>query len=231
MCGRFTQHYTWSELHALYGLVGAPQNLEPRYNITPTTTVDTVVAGKVGRELARMRWWMIPSWWKKTAKEVPATFNARIESVVDKPMFRSSFKRTRCLIPASGFYEWQKTPDGKQPYAIVPKGGPILTFAGLWDTWKDAAGGEVIRSCSIITGEPNEVMAPIHNRMPAILEPSAWGKWLGEDPAEPDELLALLNPCPATRMRAYPVSTRVNSAKNNDCGIVEPLKAGAGVTA
>ena len=129
MCGRFTQHYTWRELHELYDLVGAARNLEPRYNIAPTTTIDVVVSSADGSALVPMRWGLIPAWWKKTAKEVPATFNARAESVAEKPMFRSAFKSRRCLIPASGFYEW-KTIDGKKrPFYITAIDGTVLTIA------------------------------------------------------------------------------------------------------
>jgi putative SOS response-associated peptidase YedK len=114
MCGRFTQAYTWQELVALYRLTQPARNLEPRYNIAPTTIVDAVIPHSGARELVPMRWGLIPWWWKKTAKEAPATFNARAESVADKPMFRDAFKRSRCLMPASGYYAWKATPSGNQ---------------------------------------------------------------------------------------------------------------------
>ena len=119
MCGRFTQRYTWREIHDLYGLTGAARNLQVHYNVAPTDTVDVVRSFDGGTtELVPMRWGLIPSWWKKTAKDAPSTFNARAESVAEKPMFRSAFKRNRCIIPASGYFEWKTMPDGKQPYFI-----------------------------------------------------------------------------------------------------------------
>jgi len=108
MCGRFTQNYTWAEIRDAMDLRGVPRNLRPRYNIAPTTTVDVVRTSEDGRELVPMRWGLIPSWWKKTAKEVPSTFNARAETVADKPMFRAAFKRNRCIVPAGGYLEWQR---------------------------------------------------------------------------------------------------------------------------
>jgi putative SOS response-associated peptidase YedK len=115
MCGRFTQHYTWREIQELYGLVGDARNVEPRYNIAPTSAIDVVLPTADGPAPVPMRWGLIPSWWKKTAKDVPSTFNARAESAAEKPMFRSAFKRNRCIIPASGYFEWKTMPDGKQP--------------------------------------------------------------------------------------------------------------------
>lgn len=123
MCGRFTQFFTWAELVALYRLTQPARNLRPRYNIAPTTSVEVVRLGEAGSELVPMRWGLIPSWWKKTAKDVPSTFNARAETVAEKPMFRSAFKRNRCIVPASGYYEWQTIANEKQPYLITSAGG------------------------------------------------------------------------------------------------------------
>ena len=128
MCGRFTQHYTWREVHDLYDLTGAARNLQAHYNISPTDTVEVVRSGDSGaNELVPMRWGLIPYWWKKPLKQLPATFNARAESVADQPTFRDAFQRHRCIVPASGHYEWIKRPDGKQPYFI----SAVLSFAGL----------------------------------------------------------------------------------------------------
>jgi putative SOS response-associated peptidase YedK len=145
MCGRFTYRLTWREIVALYRLTApaSPErNLQARHNICPTTTIDAVIERDDKRELVAMRWGLVPSWWKKKAKETPATFNARAETVAEKPMFRSAFKRTRCLIPASGYYEWHATPTGKQPYYFTAHDGSPLTIAGLWDEWKDIETGE-----------------------------------------------------------------------------------------
>ena len=144
MCGRFTNRLTWREIVALYRLSvpAAPErNLPARYNICPTDTIDAVIEREGRRKLVPMRWGLVPWWWKKKAKEAPATFNARAETVAEKPMFRDAFKRNRCLIPASGYYEWLATPTGKQPYYYTARDGLALTFAGLWDEWKDRETG------------------------------------------------------------------------------------------
>ena len=158
------------------------------------------------------------------------TINARAETVAKLPTFRDAFAKRRCLIPADGFFEWRKDGKTKTPYAIVPKGVPCFAFAGLWEAWRDGAheGSEWLRTCTIVTGKPNEVAAPIHDRMPVILEPEAWAKWLGEEPAVALELLALLRPYPAEKMRAYPISNRVNSVRNDDPGLIEPMQAEGG---
>jgi len=145
MCGRFTENYTWEEVHDFLSVFGPPRNLQPRYNIAPTTTVDVIRLGPNGRELVPMRWGLIPGWWKKSAKEVPATFNARAESVVDKPMFRNAFKQQRCIIPASGFFEWTGEKAQRQPHLFTAAdGSPVLAFAGLWivGAIRRAASGE-----------------------------------------------------------------------------------------
>src|ERR1039457_3052263 len=143
MCGRFTYRLTWEEIVRLYRLtLNQPaQNTRARYNVCPTTTIDTIVEREGKRGLARMRWGLVPSWRSKPLKDLRlATFNARAETVADKPFFRSAFKRTRCLIPVSGYYEWQNTPSGKQPYYFTAAdGSPALTLAGLWDERRDKA--------------------------------------------------------------------------------------------
>src|SRR5208283_2123191 len=156
MCGRFTQSYTWRELVELYRLTQPARNLRPRYNIAPTTAIDVVRLAETGPELVPMRWGLIPGWWKKTAKEVPSTFNARSETVAQKPMFRSAFKRTRCIVPASGYYEWRAAEGGKQPYFICAADGAVLSIAGLWDQWKGAETGETISSATLIVTAAND---------------------------------------------------------------------------
>jgi putative SOS response-associated peptidase YedK len=178
MCGRFTYRYTWSEIHALYRLTTPPSNLQPRYNVCPTTTINTVIARDAQNELTPMRWGLVPSWWKKKAKEMPATFNARVETVAEKPMFRSAFKRTRCLIPVSGYYEWQDTAGGKQPYYFTRRDGQVITIASLWDEWKDTETGEPTKSCTMIITAANDFVGEVHGRMPAILEQAGFDGWL-----------------------------------------------------
>ena len=167
-----------------------------------------------------MRWGLIPWWWKKTAKEAPATFNARAESVADKPTFRDAFKRRRCLIPASGYYEWKATPTGKQPFYITAADGPVLTFAGLWDEWKDPQTGERLRSSTIIVTKANEFTRAIHDRMPVLLGAERFEPWLsGEAGTE------LLQPAPNDALRMWPVSKRVNKSApdNNDPSLIDEV--------
>jgi putative SOS response-associated peptidase YedK len=142
MCRRFTQKYTWRELVELYRLTQPARNLEPRYNVAPTTIIDAVRVRDGSRELAPIRWGLVPSWWKKSLNEVPATFNARGDTVAEKPMFRSAFKRTRCIIPASGHYEWRTVNGAKQPFYFSASDAGVLSIAGLWDEWKEIASGE-----------------------------------------------------------------------------------------
>jgi putative SOS response-associated peptidase YedK len=212
MCGRFTNRLTWREIVALYRLTvpAMPErNLPARYNICPTQTIDAVIErdGKL-RELVPMRWGLVPSWWKKTLKELPSTFNTRAETVAEKPMFRSAFRRTRCLIPASGYYEWQKTPTGNQPYYYSARDGSPLTIAGLWDEWKDIETGESLKSCTLIVTNDNKLASKIHNRMPVLLEPKDFDRWLARTVGA-----ELLKPAPDDYLQAWPVSKRVNSSR------------------
>jgi putative SOS response-associated peptidase YedK len=151
-CGRFHLSLR-SEIHALYRLTTPPSNLQPRYNFCPTTPIKTVVTRDGKNELVPMRRGLIPSWWKKKAKEEPATFDARAETVADRPMFKSAFKRARCLIPASGYYEWQDTADGKQPCYFTRRAEQPVTIAGLCDEWRDIETGEPLKSCTMIITE------------------------------------------------------------------------------
>jgi len=177
--------YSWRELVELYQLTMGPlSNLQPRYNICPTTDIDTVVLASAldGRGLMPMRWGLVPNWWSKPLKEMRmATFNARAESVAEKPMFRDSFKRRRCLIPASGYYEWKNTPDGKQPYYFTRRDGQVMTIAGLWSDWTDKATGEKLMSCTMVITEPNASAAEIHDRMPVILGAKDFDQWTHGD--------------------------------------------------
>src|SRR5208283_5524221 len=146
MCGRYTYKLTWEEIVRLYRLTldQPAQNTRARYNVCPTTAIDTIVARDAKRELVQMRWGLVPSWWSKPLKELRlATFNARAETVAQKPFFRAAFKRTHCLIPVSGYYEWQDKPGGKQPWYFTARdGSPALTAAGLWEKWRDRSSGE-----------------------------------------------------------------------------------------
>jgi putative SOS response-associated peptidase YedK len=211
MCGRFTQRYTWPEIRDLYDLTGTARNLQAHYNIAPTDTVDVVRSASGGSELVPMRWGLIPYWWKKPPKQLPASFNARAESVADKPMFRDAFKRHRCIIPASGYYEWIARPDGKQPFFISAADGSVLSFAGLWDRWKNPDSGEQVVSCTIIITDANALTRPIHDRMPVLLDKASFEPWLS-GAADADILMPAADDC----VRFWPVSRRVNKTGNGD---------------
>jgi putative SOS response-associated peptidase YedK len=163
----------------------------------------------------------VPSWWKKKAKETPATFNARAETVAEKPMFRSAFKRTRCLIPASGYYEWHATPTGKQPYYFTARDGSPLTIAGLWDEWKDVESGERLKSCTMIITAANDFVSRFHDRMPVLLQPKEFEPWLtGNAGTE------LLRPAANDYLQTWPVSRKVNSwrAPDDDPMLIEKIE-------
>jgi putative SOS response-associated peptidase YedK len=219
MCGRFTQKYTWPELVDLYRLTQPARNLEPRYNIAPTTTIDALRFRDGTRELVPMRWGLVPYWWKKSLKKIPATFNARSDTVAEKPMFRNAFKRSRCIIPASGYYEWQAVNGGKQPFYFSAVDDGVLSIAGLWDEWKDVRTQECLLSCTIIVTEANKFASHIHDRMPVFLSRDAFEPWLdGSAGAE------LLRPAPGHLLQVWPVSKRVNRpADGEDPTLIEPL--------
>jgi putative SOS response-associated peptidase YedK len=158
-----------------------------------------------------MRWGLIPWWWKKPLKQLPASFNARAETVADKPMFRDAFARHRCIIPASGYYEWLKRPDGRQPYFISAADGNVLSFAGLWDRWKNPETGETLISCTIIVTDANALTRPIHDRMPVVLDRADIGAWLSGAAG-----VQLLRPAAEDRLRMWPVSRRVNKTGTGD---------------
>ena len=226
MCGRFTVRLTWEQIHGLLNIIPAKRepaqrelDLKPRYNVAPSQQVPVVRLDKNGqRELAMLRWGLIPSW-ASDPKIGYKMINARAETVATAPSFRAAFKKRRCLIPATGFYEWKKLEDGsKQPYLIGMRDGTPFSFAGLWERWDK--GEAPIETCTIVTGEPNSLVAELHNRMPAILEPEDYEAWLrAADTAIPQ---AMLRPFPSQLMQAYPVSKRVNSPKNDDAALIEP---------
>jgi putative SOS response-associated peptidase YedK len=175
------------------------------------------------RRLDVMRWGLVPF----RAKDIKigfANINAKAEGIDTRPAFREAFQRRRCLVTVDNFYEWAKTPNGKQPYAVALADRGVMALAGLWETWR-APAGEVVRSFAIVTTVPNPLCGEIHNRMPVILKPAAWPLWLGKEPAAPPQLKALLAPYPAEEMVCWPVGARVGNVKNNDSGLIEPLAA------
>jgi len=200
----------------------------PNYNVAPTNDVVAVAVSKDGhRQLGTFHWGLVPSWAKDPAIG-NRMINLRDDTVKDKPSFRRTLTKRRCIIPADGFYEWKDMGKGrkKQPFFIRARSGEPLALAGLWEVWKDAEqqDAEWLRSCTIITTEPNALLKSIHNRMPVVLPPEAWDTWL--DPANNDaEVLAkLLVPAPDDLLELYPVSTEVNSVQNNGPQLVIPLE-------
>ena len=222
MCGRFTRNYTWQQIQALYRLTApaAIPNFQPRFNVCPTDPTDTIVARDGARELVEMRWGLVPFWWNKPLKELRlATFNARVETVTTKPFFREPFKTKRCLMPVSGYFEWQDTPEGKRPWYFTARdGSPVLTIAGLWDEWKNKETGERLKSCAMIITRPNEFIAEVHDRMPVLLQPEQCDQWLSGEMAV-DEL----KPAPNHYLQRWAVSKRVNSSKadKDDATLIE----------
>ena len=218
MCGRYTLKTSINSLAEHFEIEEYPSSITPSYNVAPTQEVAAVVEEDDQRKLEMLHWGLIPSWAKDPAIG-NKMINARAGTVSEKPSFRSAFKKRRCLILADGFYEWQKTDYGKQPYHIKMEDGSPFAFAELWETWKD---GEEIRSCTIITTGANDLMSEIHHRMPVILPPEDYAMWLDPDFDEKEPLASLLKPYPADAMEAYPVSRRVNKPSNNAPSVLEP---------
>ena len=209
MCGRFSQFYTWQQLQALYAIHDQPaSNLEPRYNISPTDRAGVVRVRRSGeRAYEEMRWGLVPFFWKKSLKEVPATFNARAEGIATAGMFRDAFKRHRCIVPASGFFEWTGPKTAREPWFISAADGAPLSFAGLWDRWIDPATKEEIRSFTIIVTDANAFVGKMHDRMPVVLDAAGREAWL----ASAD--VSLLKPAPEAALRAWRVTPKMNSNK------------------
>ena len=227
MCGRFTQHMTWRELHERMDLIGTPLNLRPRFNVAPSQDVAAVRANDDGRRLAMLRWGLIPAWAKNPAIG-HRLINARSETAAEKPSFRTAFRHRRCLIPANGFYEWQRRGTIRQPWLFALRDPTPFAFAGLWERWRVPAGaaltgslaehspGDTVETCTILTTTANETVAPVHGRMPVILPPESYGPWLADEDVP-------LAPYPADRMTAHPVNTLVNRPANDDPRCVEPI--------
>jgi putative SOS response-associated peptidase YedK len=223
MCGRYELHSHPAAIALAFGL-DHPPDVHARYNIAPMTEVPVVRVGNDGRrELVRMRWGLVPRWAKDPSIGAKM-INARAETVAEKISFKLAFRRHRCLLPADGFYEWRDvaTPHPhKEPLHIGMKNGALFGFAGLYERWLSEE-GEVLDSCTIVTTEANSLMRSLHDRMPVIVAPENYALWL--DPAHPvgEDLLA---PYPADAMAWYPVSTRVNVARNDDPTLIKPVAA------
>lgn len=231
MCGRFTSKTTASDLAEWFGVdeVVAPE-LGPRFNVAPTDEVYAVAESATdhSRRLGTFRWGLIP-FWSKDAKGGAKMINARAESLLDKPAFRRSFEKRRCIVPADGFYEWEKVDTKtKQPWFITRADGKPMAFAGLWESWRPTKGSDEgkIRSCTIITGEPNELVARLHDRMPAMLPPEAWDAWLDPDGTDLGALAGLLVPVPADELTMFPVSKAVNDVRNDGPELLHRIDPG-----
>ncbi|MEW6287745.1 MAG: SOS response-associated peptidase [Chloroflexota bacterium] len=221
MCGRFTLTVDPAQFQDTFPGFLFPTKFAPRYNIAPSQPVLAIPNDE--RNAADFFIWGLIPMWAKDPSIGSRLINARSETLAEKPSFRGSFKYKRCLILADGFYEW-KTVAGKKtktPYYIHLTDRRPFAFAGLWDVW-ESPDGSSLKTCTIITTEPNELMATLHNRMPAILHPRDYAKWLDPSPQTPESLLPLLKPYPAEAMTAYPVSTLVNKPGNDSPELIAP---------
>ncbi len=218
MCGRYSLSASPEEVKALFDYIEQP-NFPPRYNIAPTQPITLVKHVNGGRHFGLARWGLVPSWVKD-----PASFtlllNARAETVEDKPSFRAAVRHRRCMIPANGFYEWQRKGAVKQPYWIAPADGRLLAFAGLWETYSHPDGGD-IDTAAVITVGSNMTVRPVHHRMPAIIEPEHFDDWLSNGTIMARDAIKLLQPADEELLIATPVSTRVNSTANGDRSLWE----------
>jgi putative SOS response-associated peptidase YedK len=217
MCGRFALNETPRKLAEHFNLSG-DVDFSHSWNIAPSLRICTITSDEAEvRHLNKMRWGLIPSW-AKDATIGNKLANARGETVAERPSFRSAFKSRRCIIPASGFYEWKTEKGVKFPWYISLKSGDPMAFAGLWESWND------IESCCIITTDANTLMQPIHDRMPVILNHDQWTTWLSQQEHQADKLLPMIHPCKAEYMQAWPVSRDLNRVGlRDDAGLIEPL--------
>lgn len=225
MCGRARLSSDVSEIKLAFSIPPhrPTPNIPANWNAAPTEDLPVVRydAKAKERSLEVMRWGLVP-YWAKDVKIGYSTINAKAEGIDSRPAFREPFQRRRCLVPFDSFYEWKKLGKERQPYAIGRADRRLMAMAGLWDMWRSPA-GETVRSFTIVTTAANPLLAPLHERMPVILDPDAWPIWLGEVAADSERLKMLLAPYPADRMVVWPVNKRVGNVKNKDAGLVEPV--------
>jgi len=221
MCGRYSIAADHEALRRRFAFINSAADVRPRYNAAPTQELSVVRLNKNGeRELVMLRWGLVPSW-ANDPNIGSSNINAQAETVHRTPVFRAAFRRRRCLVLADGFYKWRVTGDGRKPYRFTMKDGAPFAMAGLWERWD--RGVEAIESFAIIVCVASEYVRPIHDRMPAILEPSTCGEWLKSEGATIP--MALLQFCPTAEMAYYPVSKRVDDPKNDDANLITPLVA------
>ncbi|HSQ72615.1 MAG TPA: SOS response-associated peptidase [Rubrivivax sp.] len=222
MCGRYVVAYDPQTLVSGFSLTRVTP-FPPRWNVTPQSPVPVVYETREGERVAEaMRWGLVPHWARDTAIGHKLN-NARAEGVFDKPSFRQAARRRRCLLPASGFYEWQPTEAGKQPWYVSSRNGEPLAMAGLFEAWKTNDSEEWLLTCCVITVAANALMAPIHDRMPALLGREHWAAWLSRDEQDPARLAPLLVPCPPGQLQAWPVSRAVSRGTAEGEALIAPL--------
>lgn len=234
MCGRFTIMYSWQEVWVFHQPFRGPDAPPAtRYNIAPAADIPILRADDDGAPIAaHARWWLTPRWADGPETRY-AMFNARSEDAASKPAFRASFRDRRCIIPASGFYEWRSPPEDaprsarKQPYYIRRADGRALLFAGLWERWRGALDGAdtTLDSCAILTTEANDDLADLHHRMPCVLEPEDARTWIDPGTNDPGPIRSLLRAAPSGLLTRHPVSTRVNSARTDEPGLLTPVSS------
>jgi len=227
MCGRYRLSRRKQIIEEHFDSVSGEEDWTPRYNVAPTQPVLIIRQHpkEPRRELSLVRWGLIP-WWAKDATGAARMINARSETAVTTPAFRDAMKSRRCLVPADGFYEWQRNGKARQPFCFEVNAGELFAFAGLWERWKNPA-GKAVETCSILTTTPNTVTSAVHDRMPVILVPDAYDLWLDPGFTDVKAVSEFLRPFDAHLMGAYPVSARVNNAANDDpecCLPVEPVQ-------
>lgn len=227
MCGRYVSSSTPDEIARYFDAAEQPERaLEPSWNVAPTDDVYVVLEHDDARIVAEHHWGLVP-FWAKSAAIGNKMINARADTLATKGAFKDSFARKRCIVPADGFYEWQRVPGQtvKQPYLITRRSGEPLAFAGLWSSWKPPGsdGTERLRSATIVTTTPNELLATIHDRMPVILPASAWDEWLDPTNTDIEALTRLLVPAPSEVLRMQAVSTEVNNVRNQGAHLIEPV--------
>ena len=216
MCGRFTNNAKSEQIASEFKVGNKNPNLfQPKYNIAPTQMIDVVFEPETERIISQLRWGLVPNW-AKDESIGNRMINAKAETIMEKPSFREAFKSRRCIIPASGFYEWQKKETGaKQPFYFYLKDKDVFGFAGLRESWIDKTTGEELETCTIITTEANDVLKPIHDRMPVILKSESYDEWLDAKVKDTDKLQKLLKPYPAKEMTSHEVSRSVNIPDKN----------------
>lgn len=226
MCGRFTNQAKYDEIEKEFKVASLNSRLlPPRFNIAPTQPIEVVSMPESVWILSQLRWGLIP-FWAKDEKIGNKLINARAETLSEKPSFREAFKSRRCIIPASGFYEWKKQSDGaKQPFYFFLKDKKVFGFAGLWESWIDQKTGGRLESCAIVTTEANETLKPVHDRMPVILKPENYTQWLDAKENDTEKLQKFLAPYPADRMDSYAVSKRVNNPESDSPELIQPLNS------